>query len=74
MEDREIAFWFLTKFCGENLCRLNNVNFGNRLEKVSYDYVYGGCKSREDYEYLVESYRIFQELKKDNWIIVELLK
>ena len=74
MSNREIAFWLLYKYCGEFLKSLDKVNFRNRLERVCFDYMFGGCKSRDDYEYLVENYRLFQHLKKDNWIIVELLK
>lgn len=53
---------------------LEKVDFNNRTEKVCYDYLNKGCKNRDDYEYLVESFRIFQHLEKDNWIIEELLK
>ena len=74
MKDRELAFWLLTKFCGSLLCSLGKVDFNKRLEKVCYDYLNKGCKSRDDYEFLVENFRIFQKLSKDNWIIRELLK
>ena len=74
MTNRDLAFWFLAMYCGEVLLDLERINFENRLERVCYDYLNKGCKSREDYEFLVEYFRIFQKLKKDNWIIVELLK
>lgn len=74
MIDRKLAFWFLSVYCGEILSSLDKVDFNNRIEKVCFDYIDKGCKNRDDYEYLVESFRIFQQLKKDNWIIEELLK
>ena len=74
MDNRNMAFWFLYKYCGELLKSLEEVNFDNRLERVCFDFMFGGCKNRQDYEFLVEYYRIFQHLEKDNWIIVELLK
>ena len=74
MKDREIAFWLLSKFCGDTLCNLDKVDFNNRIEKVCFDYINKGCNNRDDYEFLVENFRIFQHLEKDNWIIEELLK
>ena len=74
LNDRVLAFWFLTRYCGEVLCSLEKVNFNDRTEKVVFDYINGGNKNREDYEFLVEQYRLFQKLSKDNWIIRELLK
>lgn len=72
--NRKLAFWFLSMYCGEILMNLDRVDFNNRIETVCYDYLNKGCKNRSDYEFLVESYRKFQHLEKDNWIIVELLK
>ena len=72
--NRAIAFWLLSKFCGEILSNLEKVDFNDRLQSVCYDYIHGGCKNRIDYELLVENYRRFQKLSKDNWIISELLK
>lgn len=72
--DRKLAFWFLSVYCGGILSSLDKVDFNNRIEKVCYDYINKGCKNRDDYEFLVENFRIFQKLKKDNWIIEELLK
>lgn len=72
--NRCIAFWLLSKFCGSELCSLEKVDLRNKKQRVCYDYVHGGNKNREDYEYLVEQFRTFQHLQKDNWIIVELLK
>ena len=74
LNDRVLAFWFLTRYCGEVLSELEKVDFNDRKQKVVFDYINGGNKSRSDYEFLVEQYRLFQKLKKDNWIIVELLK
>lgn len=72
--NRGIAFWLLSKFCGNELCSLDKVDLNNRKQRVCYDYINGGNKNRDDYEFLVENFRIFQKLKKDNWIIEELLK
>ena len=72
--NRALAFWLLSKFCGEILSNLEKVNNEFRLQRVCYEYINCGCKSRADYVYLVECYRIFQHLQKDNWIIRELLK
>lgn len=72
--NRCLAFWLLSCYCGDTIYDVERIDFNDRTQKVCYDYVNGGCKSRDDYEYLVEQYRIFQHLQKDNWIIVELLK
>ena len=72
--NRTIAFWLLSKFCGEILSNLEKVDNEFRLQRVCYEYINYGCKSRVDYVYLVEQYRIFQKLPKDSLIIRELLK
>ena len=72
--DRKLAFWLLSCFCGDILSNFKKVDFNDRTQKVCYDYINGGCKSRSDHEYLVEQYRVFQNLPKDYWIIQELLK
>lgn len=74
MDNRKLAFWFLAMYCGEVLLNVEKINPDNKLETVCYDYLNKGCKNRFDYEFLVEYFRIFQHLKKDNWIIEELLK
>lgn len=72
--DRKLAFWLLSCYCGEILSDLKILDFNNRKQKVCYDFIHGGNKSRSDYVYLVECFRIFQHLEKDYWIISELLK
>ena len=72
--NRALAFWLLSKFCGEILNNLEKIDFNDKLQKTCYDYTHGGCKNRIDYDFLVENYRRFQKLSKDNWIIRELLK
>ena len=72
--DRDVAFWLLSVFCGNILSSVKRIDFGDKLQSVCYDYIHHGCKSRTDYEYLVENYRRFQKLSKDYWIIEELLK
>ena len=74
LTNRDLAFWFLSRYCGEVILNIDKINPENKLETVCYDYLNKGCKSRFDYEFLVEYFRLFQKLPKDNWIIRELLK
>lgn len=71
---RNLAFALLGRYCGEILCSKKRIDFNDKLQLICYDYINHGCKNRIDYEYLVENYRRFQKLSKDNWIIRELLK
>ena len=72
--NRSLAFALLSRYCGEILCSVKRIDFGDKLQVVCYDYINGGNKNREDYEFLVQQYRLFQKLPKDYWIIRELLK
>ena len=51
MSDREIAFILLKNDCGKVLA--NQSLYPQDIFKIAYNYLFGGCKSRGDYEYLV---------------------
>ena len=51
MSDREIAFILLKNSCGKVLA--NQSLYPHDIFKIAYNYLFGGCKSRGDYEYLV---------------------
>ena len=51
MSDREIAFILLKNGCGKVLA--NQSLYPKDIFKIAYNYLFGGCKSRGDYEYLV---------------------
>ena len=51
MSDREIAFILLKNNCGKVLA--NQSLYPQDIFKIAYNYLFGGCKSRGDYEYLV---------------------
>ena len=51
MSDREIAFILLNNGCGKVLA--NQSLYPQDIFKIAYNYLFGGCKSRGDYEYLV---------------------
>ena len=49
--NREIAFITLANACGMVLA--NQSLYPQDIFKIAYNYLFGGCKSRGDYEYLV---------------------
>ena len=49
--DRQIAFITLANACGKVLA--NQSLYPQDIFKIAYNYLFGGCKSRGDYEYLV---------------------
>ena len=49
--NREIAFIVLANACGKVLA--NKELYPQDIFKIAYNYLFGGCKSRGDYEYLV---------------------
>ena len=51
MSDREIAFILLANACGKVLA--NKGLYPTDIFKIAYNYLFEGCKSRGDYEYLV---------------------
>ena len=51
MSDREIAFILLANACGKVLS--NKGLYPTDIFKIAYKYLFGGCKSRGEYEYLV---------------------
>ena len=51
MSDREIAFILLKNNCGKVLA--NQSLYPQDIFKIAYRYLFEGCKSRGEYEYLV---------------------
>ena len=51
MSDREIAFILLKNACGKVLA--NQSLYPDDIFKIAYRYLFKGCKSRGEYEYLV---------------------
>ena len=51
MSDRELSFILLKNACGKVLS--NKDLYPTDIFKIAYNYLFGGCKSRGDYEYLV---------------------
>ena len=70
MSDRQIAFIILANACGKVLA--NQSLYPQDIFKIAYNYLFGGCKSRGDYEYLVnfliENISFREELLK--WLII----
>ena len=70
MSDREIAFILFNNGCGKVLANLSL--YTQDIFKIAYNYLFGGCKSWGDYEYLVNfliEYLTFrEELLK--WLII----
>lgn len=64
--DREVAFILLKNACGK--CIANRNLYPEDIFLIAYDYLFHGCESRADYEYLI-SYMI-----EDPEIKEELLK
>ena len=54
-DDRDIAFYLLYDACGKVLA--NQSLYPQDIFKIAYNYLFGGCKSRGDYEYLVNFLR-----------------
>ena len=53
MTDREIGFYLLAKYCGFALS--HQEKYPPRISEIAYDYLFKACKSRGEYEYLVNS-------------------
>ena len=51
LTDREIAFIVLANACGKVLA--NKDVYPTDIFKIAYRYLFEGCKSRGEYEYLV---------------------
>ena len=51
INDRELAFITLASACGKVLS--NRSLYPNDINKIAYRYLFSGCKSRHEYEYLV---------------------
>ena len=50
-DDRYVAFVLLSRKVGDVLA--NKDLYPTDIFCICYDYVFGGCKSRRDYEYMV---------------------
>ena len=50
-DDRDIAFYLLYNACGKVLA--NSSLYPTDIFKIAYRYLFEGCKSRGEYEYLV---------------------
>ena len=51
INDREFAFITLANSCGKVLA--NSTLYPEDINKIAYRYLFSGCKSRYEYEYLV---------------------
>ena len=51
INDREFAFITLANACGKVLANRNL--YPEDINKIAYRYLFNGCKSRYEYEYLV---------------------
>ena len=69
-DDRDIAFYLLYNACGKVLA--NKDLYPVDIFKIAYRYLFKGCKSRGEYEYLVnfliENPSFREELLK--WLII----
>ena len=63
MSDREIAFILLKNGCGKVLA--NQGLYPQDIFKIAYNYLFGGCKSREEYEYLVNTLIDNTDIRKE---------
>ena len=51
INDRELAFINLANACGKVLA--NSSLYPEDINRIAYRYLFSGCKSRYEYEYLV---------------------
>ena len=51
LTNKEISFILLKNACGKVLA--NQSLYPQDIFKIAYNYLFGGCKSRGDHEYLV---------------------
>ena len=51
INDRELAFITLANACGKVLA--NRTLYPEDINEIAYRYLFSGCKSRYEYEYLV---------------------
>ena len=63
MSDREIAFILLANACGKVLA--NKGLYPTDIFKIAYRYLFEGCKSRGEYEYLVNFLIEFPDTRKE---------
>ena len=61
--DREIAFITLANACGKVLA--NKDLYPSDIYEIAYRYLFGGCKSRGEYEYLDNFLIEFPDTRKE---------
>ena len=68
--DRQIAFITLANACGNVLA--NSSLYPTDIFKIAYRYLFEGCKSRCEYEYLVNFLIEFPDTRKEllKWFIL----
>ena len=68
--DRQIAFITLANACGKVLA--NSSLYPTDIFKIAYRYLFEGCKSRGEYEYLVNFLIEFPDTRKEllKWLTI----
>ena len=71
MSDREKAFILLKNACGKVLA--NKDVYPADIFKIAYRYLFEGCKSRGEYEYLVNFLIEIPDTRKEllKWLIIQ---
>ena len=69
--DRQIAFIILANTCGKVLAYSSL--YPTDIFKIAYRYLFEGCKSRGEYEYLVNFLIEFPDTRKEllKWLIIK---
>ena len=69
-DDRDIAFITLANACGKVLA--NKDLYPKDIFKIAYRYLFKGCKSRGEYEYLVSFLIENTDFRKEllKWLII----
>ena len=62
-DGRYVAFFLLSKKVGNVLA--NKDLYPTDIFTICYDYVFGGCKSRYDYEYMVSFLIDQQDIREE---------
>ena len=71
-DDRYVAFVLLSRKVGHVLA--NKELFPIDIFSICYDYVFTGCKSRSDYEYIVNFLMDSEDIREELLKWVELRK
>ena len=62
-DDRYVAFVLLSRKVGDVLA--NKDLYPADIFSICYDYVFGGCKSRRDYEYMINFLFDNEEIREE---------